>query len=121
MQRDHWWTVSRNFSQPEDAHVVGKSWSQGGAESWSEENKNTKVPVLYDAVVASSILGHFVSAISGAALYKKQSFLVDSFGKNFFPLCRNIRSSKVERALGSSPFDQKGYTPKIGKSLIRER
>ena len=113
MQRDHWWTVSRNFAQLEKAHVVGKKAGIRAAQRvGARKIKTQKVPIIYDSTVSSSILGHFVSAISGGALYKKQSFLVDSLGKKIFPDFVEIYDRpRLRGALGSSPFDQEGvYT-----------
>lgn len=43
------------------------------------------VPVLFDAELASGLISHFLSAISGASLYRKSSFLQESLGKTVFP------------------------------------
>ena len=40
--------------------------------------------VLFEAPLAAGLLGAFVQAVSGGALYRKTSFLVDSLGKPVF-------------------------------------
>ena len=40
--------------------------------------------MLFEAPIAASLLGHFVSAVSGGSLYRKSSFLLDSLGKQVF-------------------------------------
>ncbi len=40
--------------------------------------------MLFEAPVASGLLGHFVGAVSGGSLYRKASFLLDSLGQQVF-------------------------------------
>ena len=44
-----------------------------------------RYPVVFDSTVASTLLGHFVGAISGGALYRRASFLLDALGEMLFP------------------------------------
>jgi PmbA protein len=55
------------------------------------------------------LLGAFVQAVSGGALYRKSSFLLDSLGKQVFPKHIDIFEDPfVLRGKGSSPFDDEG-------------
>lgn len=68
-----------------------------------------RAPVIFAAEEARSLLGHFVSGISGGSLYRKSSFLVDSLGKKIFP--EHIRLEEkphLDKALGSAPYDDNG-------------
>jgi len=68
-----------------------------------------RVPVLFEAPLASGLLGAFVQAISGGALYRKTSFLVDSLGKSVFPKHIQIHEDPlIHGAMGSAPFDDEG-------------
>src|SRR6185436_16440341 len=68
-----------------------------------------RVPVVFEAPVASSLLGHFVAAVSGGSLYRKSSFLLDSLGKQVFSPNVNIHDlPHVKKGLASSPFDDEG-------------
>jgi PmbA protein len=68
-----------------------------------------KVPVLFEAPVASGLLGHFVAAVSGGSLYRKSSFLLDSLGKPVFsPNVQIHDRPHVLKGLASSPFDDEG-------------
>jgi PmbA protein len=68
-----------------------------------------RVPVLFEAPVASSLLGHFVSAVSGGSLYRKSSFLLDSLGKPVFAPHIRIRDlPHLPRGLASAAFDDEG-------------
>jgi len=64
---------------------------------------------LFEAPIASSLLGHFVGAVSGGSLYRKASFLLDSLGQTVFsPLVRIQDLPDIKRGLASSPFDDEG-------------
>jgi PmbA protein len=68
-----------------------------------------QVPVLFEAPVAASLLGHFVSAVSGGSLYRKSSFLVDSLGRQIFsPLVEITEDPLIVKGEASSPFDEEG-------------
>jgi len=65
--------------------------------------------VLLEAPVACGLLGNFVQATSGGALYRKASFLVDSLGKKIFPDHVTVREDPfLRRGMGSGPFDEEG-------------
>jgi len=67
------------------------------------------VPVIFEAPLAAGLLGSFVHAAGGGALYRKASFLVDHLGKPVFPDFVNISERPyIPKALGSSPFDNDG-------------
>ena len=66
-------------------------------------------PVLFESPLAAGLLGSFVQAVSGGALYRKTSFLVDSLGKPVF--AKHIDVSEDPFILGgkgSSPYDEEG-------------
>jgi len=66
-------------------------------------------PVLFESTLASGLLGAFVQAVSGGALYRKSSFLLDSMGKQVFPKHIDILEDPfIKRGKGSSPFDDEG-------------
>ena len=71
--------------------------------------KTCQVPVLFEAPVASSLLSHFIGAISGGALYRRASFLLDHIGKQVFPEFVRIHEQPLlKEALGSAAFDGEG-------------
>ena len=68
-----------------------------------------QVPVIYEAPIASSLLSHLISAISGGALYRKASFLLDHLGKQIFPdFVRIHEQPLLMGAMGSASFDSEG-------------
>jgi PmbA protein len=65
--------------------------------------------VLFESPLAAGLLGGFVQAVSGGALYRKSTFLLDSLGKQVFPKHIDITEDPfVVRGKGSSPFDDEG-------------
>jgi PmbA protein len=67
------------------------------------------VPVVFDWSVAGSVVGHLVSAINGAAIARKTSFLKDKLGERIFAPGINIIDDPLRRrGLRSRPFDAEG-------------
>jgi len=70
-----------------------------------------QVPVIFEAPVASSLISHFVGAISGGALYRKASFLLDQVGQRVFPDFVQIYEQPLLKcAMGSAAYDSEGVT-----------
>jgi PmbA protein len=114
MQRDYWYSTARNAADMEDANAVGRKAGMRTVRRLNARQLKTgQVPVLFEASMASSLLSHFVSAISGGNLYRKSSFLLDSLGKPVFaPLVRIRELPHMARGLASSPFDNEGVATK---------
>ena len=110
MQRDDWYATARASEDLESAADVGTKAGQRAARRVGARKMATsRVPVLFEAPVASGLLGHFVSAVSGGSLYRKSSFLLDSLGKPVFPSYIHVRDlPHVKRGLASAPFDDEG-------------
>jgi PmbA protein len=90
--------------------LVGKTaGTRALARLGAKKIPTAQVPVLFEAPVAASLLGHFVSAVSGGSLYRKSSFLVDSLGKQIFsPLVEITEDPLIVRGEASTPFDEEG-------------
>jgi len=110
MQRDHWYTVVRDPDGLEPAGEVGRKAAERTLRRLDARRVPTAgVPVLFAPETAAGLFGHFVSAISGGALYRNASFLVDHLGKQVFPSHVRIHEQPhLPRALGSAPFDNEG-------------
>jgi PmbA protein len=66
-------------------------------------------PVLFEAPLAAGLLGAFVQATSGGALYRKSSFLIDSLGMQVLPKHVQIKEDPhIVGGVGSAPFDDEG-------------
>jgi len=110
MQRDYWYTISRNPGELESADIVGhKAAKRTVARLGARRLGTCQVPVIFQAEVARGLLGHLLRALSGGSLYRKASFLLDHLGKQIFPA--NVRIDErphLPGGLGSAPFDNEG-------------
>ena len=110
MQRDDWYSSMRDpakLAKPED---IGRYAAQRALARLNARKLDTrKCPVLFEAPLAAGLLGAFVQAVSGGALYRKSSFLMDSLGKEVFnPHIQIAEDPHVVGAVGSAPFDEEG-------------
>ncbi len=110
MQRDDWYASSRSASRLAHPAAVGRYAAQRALARLGARKLSTRrVPVLFEAPLALGLLGSFVQATSGSALYRKTTFLVDSLGKQIFPGHVAIHEDPfVPGAMGSGPFDDEG-------------
>ena len=110
MQRDEWYETSRDAADLPDAAGVGRKAGERAVHRLGARKiATTQVPVLFEAPVAASLLGHFVAAVSGGSLYRKSSFLLDSAGKQIFASMVNVSEQPhVAKGLASAPFDEEG-------------
>jgi PmbA protein len=110
MQRDAWYTSQRNADELASPEAVGRYAAERALSRLrSRKIATTECPVLFESPLAAGLLGSFVQAVSGGALYRKSSFLLDSLGKPVFPKHIDILEDPfVKRGKGSSPFDDEG-------------
>jgi PmbA protein len=110
MQRDDWYTAARREDELEAAEAVGRRAAERTVRRLDARKLDTlQAPVLFDATLAGGLIGHFVGAVSGGALYRKSSFLLDSLGTQVFSPGFNLREAPhVPRGLSSAPFDDEG-------------
>ena len=110
MQRDDWYTSARSPTDLEPAALVGTLAGERTARRLGARQLATlECPVLYEAPVATGLIGHFVNAVSGGSLYRKSSFLIDALGSEVFAPHITIREEPhLMRAQASTPFDDEG-------------
>jgi PmbA protein len=110
MQRDDWYETARDPLDLQRPEFVGRRAGERAARRVGARKLATmQAPVLFEAPIASSLLGHFVSAVSGGSLYRKSSFLLDSVGKQIFsPIVQIRERPHIPKALASSAFDDEG-------------
>jgi PmbA protein len=114
MQRDYWYSSRRRPEDLEEASEIGRIAGVRTVRRLGARKLNTcQVPILFEAPVASSLLSHFIGAISGGALYRKATFLLDHLGKSVFPdFVRIHEQPLLPRAMGSAVFDNEGVATK---------
>ena len=115
MQRDYWYTVARAASRLEAPEIVGrKAGERTAARLDARRIPSGDFPVLFEAPVASGLIGSFVGAVSGSALYRKASFLLDSIGQTVFsPLVTIHEDPFLTHGLASGPFDAEGVATAV--------
>lgn len=121
MQRGYWYDTARDASTLEDAALIGATAARRTvARLGARKIPTTKLPVLFEARVASSLIGHLLSAVSGGAQYRKASFLLDALGEAVLPRTISlVERPHLPRALGSAPFDDDGL-PTSEKAIVRD-
>ena len=86
MQRDYDYTSSRLPGKLDDPAAVGRSTAERTLRRLGARKLSTrKAPILFAPDLSRGLMGHFISAISGGALYRKATFLLDMLNKGVFP------------------------------------
>lgn len=110
MQRDDWYSGHRAAEDLSSPEIIGQYAAQRTLSRLGARKLSTRqVPVLFEAPLATGLIGSFVHAVSGGALYRKSSFLLDTLGQPIFPKFMHISERPhLPRGLASSPFDDDG-------------
>jgi PmbA protein len=110
MQRDDWYSSMRDPNKLARPEAIGRYAAERALARLNAHKLDTRTcPVLFEAPLAAGLLGAFVQAVSGGALYRKSTFLLDSLGKNVFaPHIQIVEDPHIVGAVGSSPFDEEG-------------
>lgn len=110
MERDMSYTVTRDKADLWTPAFVGVEAAKHAVARLNPRSVSTcQVPVMFDRSVATGLFGHLVMAISGSALYRKSSFLLDKKDEQIFPHWLTINESPhVRKGAASAPFDSEG-------------
>ncbi|MBM4196092.1 MAG: metalloprotease PmbA [Gammaproteobacteria bacterium] len=110
MERDMDYTTARHPDALESPVAVGREAARCACARLGAVKIGTRTaPVLYPARLARSLVGHLVGAVSGGALYRRSSFLLDSLGTAVMAPCMTIdEHPHLPRALASAPYDDDG-------------
>jgi PmbA protein len=119
MQRDYAYHSVRHLDDLEDPEAIG---ARAGARAVKRLNPirlaSGALPILFDPRVGSSLLGHFVGAITGSSIARRTSFLLDALDTQVFAPGITITDDPHRiRGLGSKPFDGEGL-PTARRDLI---
>ena len=117
MQRDYWYTTHRDPARLEGAESVGRTAGSRAVRRLGGRRLATmEVPVIFDSNIASGLIGHFVSAATGSALYRKSSFLIDRLGSQVFsPAVEIFEDPWIPGELASSYYDAEGVATRQRK------
>lgn len=110
MERDYDFSSALHSADLADASDIGRSAGERAVKRLDPRKVDTRrVPVVYDARVAGSLIGHLASAINGAAIARRTSFLQDKRGERLFNSgIRIVDDPLRKRGLRSRPFDAEG-------------
>ncbi|MDP6376748.1 MAG: metalloprotease PmbA [Pseudomonadales bacterium] len=110
MQRDYWYTVARDFDVLDAPEAVGIEAARRTVARLSPRKVATgSYPVLFSPQMASGLISHLLGAISGGALYRKASFLLDSMGQTVMAKDLTVvEEPHLSGRLGSAAFDGEG-------------
>lgn len=110
MHRDYDMSYKVRRSDLESPSAIGRRAGERAAAGLNPRKLSTmRVPVIFDRRVASTLVGHVTSALNGAAVARKTSFLGGKLDTKIFPDGIMIDDDPL-RPLGlrSRPFDDEG-------------
>jgi PmbA protein len=110
MQRDYWFSVARSLDRLESPEHVGKIAAQRTLRRLGARKVKTQhVPIIFDPLVANSILGHIFEGVNGDSVYRGASFLAGKLGEKIAaPQVTVIDDGTMVGGFGTSPFDGEG-------------
>ena len=110
MQRDYWYDLARSSADLDTPEHIGQTAARRAVQRLGAQSLPTgSYPVLFDATVSGSLIGHLAGALSGGALYRQTSFLQDSIGRQILPAALSLREEPhLPKALASTAFDAEG-------------
>ncbi len=110
MQRDYAWHSARHAADLEAPEIIGRRAAERTVARLNPIRIETgSLPVVFDPRIGGSLIGHLLGAITGSAIARKTSFLLDARGQRIFaPGIRIIDNPLRPRGLRSRPFDGEG-------------
>jgi len=110
MERDYDHHGRRFLSDLPSAQTIGTTAGQRAvARTGARQLPSGTLPVMFDRRVADSLLGAFLSAISGPSIARGSSWLKTRMNERVFPKGFHITDDPTRpRGLGSRPFDAEG-------------
>ena len=110
MQRDYYYTSSRDPGELEDPVAVGReAATRVISRLGARKIPTTRAPVLFVPELARGFIGHAVGAIAGGAQYRRSSFLLDAMGEQLFPTFLSIEERPhIPKGIASVPYDSEG-------------
>ena len=110
MERDYDFTSTLHAADMEGPATIGRRAGERAVKRLNPRKVTTRrVPIVYDTRVAGSLVGHLSSAINGASIARKTSFLREKLGQKIFAAGIDIIDDPLRpRGLRSRPFDAEG-------------
>jgi PmbA protein len=110
MERDYDYSSTLHGADLDPPEKVGRTAGERTVERLNPRKvKSKRVPVVFDRRIAGSLVSHLASAVNGAAVARKTSFLKDRLGQRLFrPGIQVLDDPLRRRGLRSRPFDAEG-------------
>jgi PmbA protein len=110
MQRDYWYSSSRDWHDLESPEEIGRVSAQRTIARLGPRRLQTRrAPILFVPELARGLVGHFTAAIRGSNQYRQSSFLLNAAGEQVFPAGFSIAERPhLSKAMASAPFDDEG-------------
>jgi PmbA protein len=110
MQRDYWFSVARSLGRLDAPEKVGKIAAERTLRRLGARKvKTAHVPIIFDPMVANSILDHIFEGVNGDSVYRGASFLAGKLGEKIAgDNVTVIDDGTIKGGFGTSPFDSEG-------------
>ena len=110
MQRDAWYSSMRDARELASPEAVGRYAAERALSRLQARKLGTReVPVLFESPLVAGLINSFVQAVSGGALYRKATFLLDSLGQAVLAAHLDLDEDPHQRkGKASAPFDDEG-------------
>lgn len=120
MQRDYWYDSNRNASKLQSAEAIGKLAAERTLRRLgARQIDSTQATVMFDPIMAKSLIGHLVGAVKGGAIYKKASFMLDKVGEPVLPEFVTIAENPHKLGgANSSMYDGEGVATPEYRALV---
>jgi PmbA protein len=121
MERDYFGETRTYQADLPDPEEIGRiAGERTAARSSARKPPTGRFPVVYDERVASSLVGHLLSAINGAAIVRGSSWLRDAMGQDVLPKGMSLIEDPLRPRIGGSrPFDGEGL-PVARRALVED-
>jgi len=105
-----WWTADRFLARLQDPEEVGcEAARRTVAKLGAEKIATGELPVVFDPESGRALLRALFSVISGGAIYRKSSYLLEREGTSVAsPLVTIVDDPLIKRGPGSRPYDGDG-------------
>ena len=110
MERDYDFSSTLHASDLDGAQAIGRRAGERAVKRLHPRKVATRrVPVVFDARISGSLVGHLASAANGSSVARKTSFLREKLGQKIFASGIDIVDDPLRpRGLRSRPFDAEG-------------
>jgi PmbA protein len=110
MERDYDFSSTLHASDLDGAQAIGRRAGERAVKRLNPRKVATRrVPVVFDARISGSLVGHLASAANGSSVARQTSFLREKLGQKIFASGIDIVDDPLRpRGLRSRPFDAEG-------------